>query len=150
MQQSGQSSGWRAATRYGAVPRQRCSRFSAGPATPPPSFGLELSNDPPPVPSQVPSPGKRTRVATRPFGFHLQAPAETWRFPCHWPRVAVFQIGGAGCSAIDSASNQGKTVCSALWVFSHIPETGIASWLSLEIWDGDLLRGALAGSPTAS
>lgn len=28
----------------------------------PPPLGLERSNDPPPAPSQVPSPGKRTRV----------------------------------------------------------------------------------------
>lgn len=103
----------------------------------PPPLGLERSNDPPPAPSQVPKsplpgsgPGCNETV-----WFPSAGPAKTWRFPCHWPRCAGRRLSNRRCcSARDSASSQGN-VFSPLG-FPQVlasPETGIASWLSLEI-----------------
>ncbi|EHK48255.1 hypothetical protein TRIATDRAFT_305990 [Trichoderma atroviride IMI 206040] len=105
------------------------------PYTPPP-LGLERSNDPPPAPSQVPSPGKRTRVQRDRLVSIWRTQQRRGVSPAigRVARVAVFQIGGAAVPEIRRAT-RGMYVFSPLG-FPQVlasPETGIAPWLSLEI-----------------
>ncbi|UKZ59704.1 uncharacterized protein TrAtP1_001002 [Trichoderma atroviride] len=87
-------------------------------------------------PSQVPSPGKRTRVQRDRLVSIWRTQQRRGVSPAigRVARVAVFQIGGAAVPEIRRAT-RGMYVFSPLG-FPQVlasPETGIAPWLSLEI-----------------